>query len=34
MCGICGIAALDGALDPRLSAALPAMTAALTSLSV
>ena len=29
MCGICGIAALDGALDPRLSAALPAMTAAL-----
>jgi asparagine synthase (glutamine-hydrolysing) len=29
MCGICGVAAFEGPLDPRLSAALPAMTAAL-----
>ncbi len=29
MCGICGIVALDGVLDPRMTAALPAMTAAL-----
>ena len=29
MCGICGIAALEGPLDPRLSAALPTMTATL-----
>jgi asparagine synthase (glutamine-hydrolysing) len=29
MCGICGIAAIDGPLEPRLAAALPAMTAAL-----
>ena len=29
MCGICGVVALDGELDPRLAAALPAMTAAL-----
>ncbi len=29
MCGICGVAALDGTLDPRISAALPAMTTAL-----
>jgi asparagine synthase (glutamine-hydrolysing) len=29
MCGICGVAMLEGSLDPRVSAALPAMTAAL-----
>jgi len=29
MCGICGVVALEGTLDPRVSAALPAMTAAL-----
>src|SRR5689334_17407465 len=29
MCGICGVAALDGTLDPRISAALPAMTTTL-----
>lgn len=29
MCGICGIAALDGMLDPALTASLPAMTASL-----
>ena len=29
MCGICGVFPLEGALDPRLSAAIPAMTAAL-----
>ena len=29
MCGICGVVAVDGLLDPRLAAALPAMTAAL-----
>src|SRR3989442_269105 len=29
MCGICGIVAIEGSLDPRLRAALPAMTTAL-----
>jgi asparagine synthase (glutamine-hydrolysing) len=29
MCGICGMVALEGPLDPRLSAALPAMTEAI-----
>lgn len=29
MCGICGMMALDGPLDPRLAAALPAMTEAI-----
>lgn len=29
MCGICGVVSLDGPLDPRLSAAVPAMTDAL-----
>jgi asparagine synthase (glutamine-hydrolysing) len=29
MCGICGVVAMEGALDPRLSAALPAMTKAI-----
>jgi asparagine synthase (glutamine-hydrolysing) len=29
MCGICGVVSLDGPLDPRISTALPAMTAAL-----
>jgi asparagine synthase (glutamine-hydrolysing) len=29
MCGICGIVAIEGPLDPRLRAALPAMTTAL-----
>jgi asparagine synthase (glutamine-hydrolysing) len=29
MCGICGVAQLDGLLDPRVAAAVPAMTDAL-----
>ena len=29
MCGICGMIAVEGPLDPRLSSALPAMTAAI-----
>src|SRR5205823_522079 len=29
MCGICGVIAIDGRLDPALGAAVPAMTAAL-----
>src|SRR5262245_45504152 len=30
MCGICGVVAIDGELDPRLSRALPAMTSAIS----